>query len=536
MCLIHCPLGHRWLTFQRSEIEQERLTTLQSVNGHAIPANVSPYTPTEGCIQDANLLLDLSQGAPQSQNSYPNSARGLGMNRIISTLPVPALQPPRVPSERNGTNRVEPIMAEPTEKVRKSPFQQDSRQFAAANNQFLPSNVETAMPTPTQPSSAQVFGKGQTETSSTKTIPNSNLLVSRTELEDCARQLVLSVTRELELPSAAKDRVSMIIHSNIKKFASSLGPGRRPMSADDLAGMNGEPGSRPKRVRCRICSKTMDRPCDLKKHEKRHSRPWGCTDAGCNKTFGSKNDWKRHENSQHYQLETWRCHESVPTSKIGTCAKIFYRRDPFQGHLRRDHSVRDEDYIRDQCRKRRIGRNWQNGFWCGFCKAIVKLSTRGLEAWDERFNHIDDCHFKQGQNIDDWYPMDKDVPKGKLKDLQHRHPHRRRGLSGDDYGGGGDGESVRESMGDGDGDRDGVEGEDEEDDESEPDLDRSDDSEVEDYPVERTKRRRSYNDHRRGDPDGEGALGNGISTVPDSATQREATPKVPAPTQWFCVS
>ena len=63
----------------------------------------------------------------------------------------------------------------------------------------------------------------------------------------------------------------------------------------------------------------------------------------------------------------------------------------------------------------RIGRNGQSGFWCGFCQKIVKLEKKSLEAWDERFNHIDNMHFKKGQRIESWYPLDKDVPKGQLK-------------------------------------------------------------------------------------------------------------------------
>ena len=152
-----------------------------------------------------------------------------------------------------------------------------------------------------------------------------------------------------------------------------------------------------------------------RKHEKRHHRPYGCTYATCTKAFGSKNDWKRHENSQHHQLETWRCHQPSAQSKINQCAEVFYRRDPFQAHLRKDHGVTDEDYIRGECKRVRIGRNGQSGFWCGFCKKIVKLEKRGLEAWDERFNHIDNIHFKKGQRIEDWYPLDKDIPKGLLK-------------------------------------------------------------------------------------------------------------------------
>lgn len=45
----------------------------------------------------------------------------------------------------------------------------------------------------------------------------------------------------------------------------------------------------------------------------------------------------------------------------------------------------------------------------------MKLEKKDLEAWDERFNHIDDFHFKRGERIDDWYPLDRDIPKGLLR-------------------------------------------------------------------------------------------------------------------------
>ena len=512
----------------RSEVEQDRFTTIQPSNGHAMTTAASPYAATQSCLQDASLLVDLSQAAAQSQSPYPSNGRGLVVNRIISTVPVPTLQRPQEPSPRAEVHHEKPLVAQHLEHPHQNSPHPSSRSFPAANGQYRPAAVEPVPMSGSHPSNEGVAEQGQTGSAGSG-MTNAPLLVTQAELEICSRQLVADLAKEFILQPPEEARVSKLVDRRMKDFALALGPGRSLSSAEEHVAGHDEPSARPKRVRCRICSKTMDRPCDLKKHEKRHSRPWGCTDAGCNKTFGSKNDWKRHENSQHYQLETWRCHEQVPTSKIGTCAKIFFRRDPFQGHLRRDHGRRDEDYIREQCRKRRIGRNWQNGFWCGFCKAIVKLSTRGLEAWDERFNHIDDCHFKQGQNIDDWYPMDKDVPKGKLKGLQHRHS-RRRGAPGgeeEDY--------ARESTGDRDGEEyeegeeEGEEGEEE--DESEPELDRSDDSEVEDYPAGRAKRRRSCNDR--------GGRGMEADEAPDhDAAQRDATPKVAvaAPEQWYCVS
>lgn len=36
----------------------------------------------------------------------------------------------------------------------------------------------------------------------------------------------------------------------------------------------------------------------------------------------------------------------------------------------------------------------------------------GLDAWEERFSHIDNQHYKGGQTICDWVPLDSDIPKG----------------------------------------------------------------------------------------------------------------------------
>lgn len=151
---------------------------------------------------------------------------------------------------------------------------------------------------------------------------------------------------------------------------------------------------------------------DTRKHQKRHTRPYGCTFPGCSKKLGSKNDWKRHENTQHYQIETWRCHEYSKSSAIGQCASIFYRREQFQAHLRDKHQIHDDQSIQAQCKRHRIGRNGQGKFWCGFCQEIVELKTKGLDAWEERFGHIDNQHYKKGQTIYDWVPLDGHVSKG----------------------------------------------------------------------------------------------------------------------------
>jgi hypothetical protein len=151
---------------------------------------------------------------------------------------------------------------------------------------------------------------------------------------------------------------------------------------------------------------------------KRHSRPYGCTYLSCNKTFGSKNDWKRHENSQHFQHETWRCLEENPEGRA--CAKVAYSRQTFLDHLKREHSISDVDAIKTKVDAYHIGRNYQARFWCGFCRRTIDLEKKNLEAWAERIDHIDD-HFmgRNGflkQGIEYWVPINRNEPKGYAPD------------------------------------------------------------------------------------------------------------------------
>ncbi|SLM40736.1 Zinc finger, C2H2-like [Lasallia pustulata] len=227
-----------------------------------------------------------------------------------------------------------------------------------------------------------------------------------------ADQLSIAIGSGVEpyVNRASQEDVQKVINDTVRSFLESA---RKSSAADTVSPTTC--GPKAKLVSCDECSKTVHRHCDLRKHKKRHSRPYGCTYTTCTKAFGSKNDWKRHENSQHYQLEAWRCHEHDSSSLIKQCAKIFYRREPFQNHLKERHGIKDEDVIKAQSKRGRIGKNCQSGFWCGFCKSIVALKTKGLDAWDERFNHIDDLHFKKGERIGQWYPLDKDIPKSLLR-------------------------------------------------------------------------------------------------------------------------
>ncbi|KAJ2997815.1 hypothetical protein NUW58_g526 [Xylaria curta] len=181
--------------------------------------------------------------------------------------------------------------------------------------------------------------------------------------------------------------------------------------------------------RCSTCPKTFHRRCELKKHEKRHEKPYGCTMPDCDKKFGSKNDWKRHENTQHFMLEIWRC------DKEG-CGRVCYRREIFKSHLEKDHQVIDQNTLEVKLEKCRVGRNCEARFWCGFCQEIIEIKQEGGQAWAERFDHIDE-HFS-GRNraqkeISEWKDFDasqqskeslKEDSDASVGSVQPQHPSR----------------------------------------------------------------------------------------------------------------
>lgn len=71
---------------------------------------------------------------------------------------------------------------------------------------------------------------------------------------------------------------------------------------------------------------------------------------------------------------------------------MFHQVAAFKTHLTEIHKIEDADAVDAKASVRRIGPNSQAHFWCGFCKEVVNLEQKGVDAWTERFNHIDD-HF-----------------------------------------------------------------------------------------------------------------------------------------------
>lgn len=164
------------------------------------------------------------------------------------------------------------------------------------------------------------------------------------------------------------------------------------------------------------CEKRFARHCELRlvtppisvncitnaharKHIKRHDKPYGCTFAGCDKKFGSKNDWKRHENSQHFQLEQWKCNEPSLDDMGRTCGKTYNRRELFKAHLSREHSILDPKPTALKS-EHRLDTLSGESFWCGFCKASIEVQE-GSEFWAARCDHID-RHFTNQLDISQW--------------------------------------------------------------------------------------------------------------------------------------
>ncbi|EHK26284.1 uncharacterized protein TRIVIDRAFT_63605 [Trichoderma virens Gv29-8] len=172
-------------------------------------------------------------------------------------------------------------------------------------------------------------------------------------------------------------------------------------------------GEHQKPETCKECGKTFSRKCELRKHMKRHEKPYGCTYKTCHKMFGSKNDWKRHESSQHFQLETWNC------NFLG-CDKVLPRRELFKTHLIKHHKLQHNQQIETLQETCRLGRHCDRRFWCGFCDKFVEIEGEVVNSWTKRCDHIDNHLFgKEGlqkKTMNDWNYLEDKLKEGDPED------------------------------------------------------------------------------------------------------------------------
>ncbi|KAL6700691.1 hypothetical protein J3F84DRAFT_402678 [Trichoderma pleuroticola] len=174
-----------------------------------------------------------------------------------------------------------------------------------------------------------------------------------------------------------------------------------------------DPGEHQKaEIICPECKKAFSRNCELRKHMKRHQKPYGCTYKTCGKKFGSKNDWKRHESSQHFQLESWNCN-------FEGCDIVVPRRELFKSHLMDHHNVQDSQEIEKRQEDCRLGRHCDPRFWCGFCDKFVEINGEVVNSWTKRCDHIDSHLFgKDGleeKSMRQWRYLEDKLAEGEPK-------------------------------------------------------------------------------------------------------------------------
>ncbi|CAK7228252.1 hypothetical protein SCUCBS95973_006816 [Sporothrix curviconia] len=175
---------------------------------------------------------------------------------------------------------------------------------------------------------------------------------------------------------------------------------------------------------CNECKAGFKDIESLRNHvRKQHTRPFHCVFnwAGCESTFASKNEWKRHVMSQHILLHFWVCQNEL-CSKMVTKAPaahdsfsmpdgaIFNRKDLFTQHLRRMHTPAHVKKLMKQAKNANKPPNhpaileWENKMK-ELQQAGIKPRCRlpdfmscpspgcgvdfhGSNAWDDRMEHV----------------------------------------------------------------------------------------------------------------------------------------------------
>jgi hypothetical protein len=121
----------------------------------------------------------------------------------------------------------------------------------------------------------------------------------------------------------------------------------------------------------------------------------------CTATFGAKNEWKRHVNTQHMQTGYWRCDQCDQSDRK---PNDFNRKDLFIQHVRRMHALELEKPSKPKANSSRPAKNDPEeremnaiASRCFMairqppkdCSCIVCGATfTGEGAWDERLEHI----------------------------------------------------------------------------------------------------------------------------------------------------
>jgi hypothetical protein len=141
-----------------------------------------------------------------------------------------------------------------------------------------------------------------------------------------------------------------------------------------------------------------------------------------------QNDWKRHENSQHFQADIFKCRVVMPKlGWFGRCHIVHRTEEEMEKHLMDAHGVTTVEAKKQAPLCHTIGRNNRGRFWCGFCGDVVELygGSGNPMAWHERFDHIDRHFIKEGRKVGDWVDAETDKPKRQWQEEEDAQARRR---------------------------------------------------------------------------------------------------------------
>jgi hypothetical protein len=167
------------------------------------------------------------------------------------------------------------------------------------------------------------------------------------------------------------------------------------------------------------CKKVFPRACELRKHVRRHTKPYFCTFHDCSKQLGSRDDWRRHESTRHFLRSRWLCRHLLPDGVSSCGHHVFLDPQQLRIHLQGVHAIHDIDTLSQLQHKYHLGREGNYSFWCGFCSGVIQQDD-GFEGmlrpWEARCSHIASHFDKQHRTIDDWVDVDTGVPRRDSRD------------------------------------------------------------------------------------------------------------------------
>ncbi|KAJ9615656.1 hypothetical protein H2200_001732 [Cladophialophora chaetospira] len=345
--------------------------TNQAVNFHFTPVTAFTHSPT--------TLQAPYSFSPSFENEQPRRVKK------ARTVAGPDINSHRVPADFASSQRVQPVPLE----VRGQ--QDDFLPFVGSN----PTAENMSLASPHQDYQVNII---QAPAS-----PSKSGIEKRLENEIhsfLAKHRAKAGAKTLSDEEIVQHFRLALQSSDTMTTTSSVGPVSKAADAKSPGGIRC-PATKEIYFVCPTCKKPKKRQSDLNKHMQRHSKPYGCVFDKCHKTFGSKNDWKRHEQTQHEQQECWRCH---------VCAEVFF--DDQSHYVEHMHLVHRTPNPEESARHNRVARNYQGRFWCGFCCEIITHPKADVEAINIRFDHVANHFMQDKRESKDWVEL---TGKGKTK-------------------------------------------------------------------------------------------------------------------------